>query len=82
MSIKELKELLALSKEELQQQIGITGANISDIQYAMSQEDWYRNIYTKREIDADMERYRVDLKNLKHQLQKLKFVVNLRKVLI
>lgn len=82
MSVKELRELLALSKQELQHRIGTTGADISDIQYAMSQEDWYRHIYTQEEIDNDMEHYRADLKHYKHQLQKLKFVANLRMMLI
>lgn len=80
MSIKELKELLALSKQELQHRIGTTGADISDIQYAMSQENWYRHIYPTEEIDADMEHYRQDLQKAKHQLQKLKFVANLRMI--
>ncbi|WP_102400475.1 hypothetical protein [Haloimpatiens massiliensis] len=78
MSIKELKELLALTKEELQDRIGTTGADISDIQYAMSQENWYRHIYPTEEIDKDMEAYKQELKNLKHQLQKLMFVAKLK----
>lgn len=78
MSIKELKELLALSKQELQHRIGTTGADISDIQYAMSQENWYRHIYPTEEIDADMEHYRQDLQKAKHQLQKLKFVAKMK----
>ncbi|WP_035290214.1 hypothetical protein [Clostridium sp. KNHs214] len=78
MSMKELKELLQLSKEELQHMIGIKSSEIRDIEYAMSQEDWYRHIYPNQEIDKDMEHYRAELQKEKHQLQKLMFVAKLK----